>query len=458
MRGQRIILDKSVIFGLNNEEVDSLDRYFFQIVPSILVSEILADLTKGTGPKVFNIIAAHTYRVSGNHGLTLNFQKRLANSLQGIEIPMDGRFLPSGETVVRTNSGSFATIVETPLEDEILARWERREFTDQEKLWAERFRRRMERPLNPKLYFESIEKAGLSFNVPQSDEELFAVVDGLLSNKALIPRLFTILVRHFGIDPKLSDKVTKRWYRESRKPFEEFAPYAFFCLKASFVWHLSLTNPKLFKPDKNDRKDLEYCYYLPNTQIFATKDKKLHCLMRALVRPDQSLVDGDTLKQDLGKISEAWTKLTTEERIVRNAERGDAPPEVENSVVYKLWKEHDGEINPSRHKQIVDRKLVDRSLPKEEQVPFTFRDFMQRKAKEIRDGRRLSQKELDALNEFHGGKDPTTMLVFRSNVSGERLRKWHPELIETDQAELDSDDYSQIYLDPAEYRELEIID
>ena len=46
MRGLRIILDKSVVYGLNNFEVDSLDRYFFQVVPHILADEILADLTK----------------------------------------------------------------------------------------------------------------------------------------------------------------------------------------------------------------------------------------------------------------------------------------------------------------------------------------------------------------------------------------------------------------------------
>jgi hypothetical protein len=46
MRGLRIILDKSVVVKLNNFEVDSLDRHFFQIVPSILKEEILADLTK----------------------------------------------------------------------------------------------------------------------------------------------------------------------------------------------------------------------------------------------------------------------------------------------------------------------------------------------------------------------------------------------------------------------------
>ena len=43
MRGLRIILDKSTVYGLHNEEIDSLDRYFFQIVPSILINEILAE-------------------------------------------------------------------------------------------------------------------------------------------------------------------------------------------------------------------------------------------------------------------------------------------------------------------------------------------------------------------------------------------------------------------------------
>jgi hypothetical protein len=50
MRGLRIILDKSVVYGLNNSEADSLDRYFFQIVPHILANEILAELTKGADP------------------------------------------------------------------------------------------------------------------------------------------------------------------------------------------------------------------------------------------------------------------------------------------------------------------------------------------------------------------------------------------------------------------------
>ena len=45
MSGLRIILDRSVVFRLNNFEADALDRISFKSYP-ILADEILADLTK----------------------------------------------------------------------------------------------------------------------------------------------------------------------------------------------------------------------------------------------------------------------------------------------------------------------------------------------------------------------------------------------------------------------------
>lgn len=58
----------------------------------------------------------------------------------------------------------------------------------------------------------------------------------------------------------------------------------------------------------------------------------------------------------------------------------NAPPENEGSVIYKLWKKHRGKINASRHREIVNRKLVESSRPKEEQIPFTFHEFVQKTA------------------------------------------------------------------------------
>lgn len=197
MRGLRIILDKSAVFGLGNEEVDSLDRYFFQVVPQILVNEIIADLTKESAGMTKRI-AAHTYRVSGNQGLAFDHRKRLVASLQGREAPMDGRFMASREKVVRTASGSLASLIETPLEDELLARWERQEFTDTEREWAQRFRTIAERPLATELYLAKIESAGLSFAVPTSDEELANSVKHILSDIRMVTKLFEILEEDFS--------------------------------------------------------------------------------------------------------------------------------------------------------------------------------------------------------------------------------------------------------------------
>jgi hypothetical protein len=68
--------------------------------------------------------------------------------------------------------------------------------------------------------------------------------------------------------------------------------------------------------------------------------------MAALVRPEQSLVNADDLKNDLRKINKDWEALTTEEKIALNAKRGNAPPENLQSLVYQLWLKHDGKISP----------------------------------------------------------------------------------------------------------------
>ena len=102
-------------------------------------------------------------------------------------------------------------------------------------------------------------------------------------------------------------------------------------------------------------------------------------------------------------------------------------------------------------------KFIDESLPKEQQVPFTFAEFTQKKAKEIREGKKLSEKEREALNKLYQGKDPTTMRMFNSRINRDRLRKWHPELTEAAVDNLTSDIRNQIWLDPQEYRTLIVV-
>lgn len=449
MRGLRITLDKSAVYGLHNHEVDSMDRYFFQIVPHSLVNEILADLTKTDDHKSSQRIAAHTYRISGNHGLTLSHQTRLINSLMGYEVPMDGRFLPSGETLVRTTRGSIATIIETPLEDEVLSRWQRGEFSPEENGWAAQFRSTMEMALDYKKYVSRITSAEIEFQPPKSIDELIATADRILNDQRFTNHLFAILAEDFNIGLQATLRAIERWNSQGNRSFVEFAPYAAFCLRASLLWHLSLTNSQLFSPDRNDRKDLEYCFYLPNTQIFASRDKKQLTLMSALIREDQSLVNADDLKADLKRTSVAWDLLTNDERIAQNARRGAAPPELEDSLLYQLWKKHDGELRLSRKNELENVRFIDDSLPREQQVPFTLSDFLQAKIKEITNGTRLTREEIDELHRIHNGRDPSSIKMFNTRTSRKRFAKWYPELSEDTLEEMEVQ--NEVYLDPSEY-------
>jgi len=428
MRGLRIILDKSVVVKLNNFEVDSLDRHFFQIVPPILKEEILADLTKDPiKKKAIGHIISNSYRISGNRGLAMDYREIVEHSLLGEEVAMEGKFFPARETVVRSESGSLTTIVETPAEDEVIARWERGEFSEQEKTWAKKFRERMERPLNPKLFLDNIAKAGLSFSPPRSDEELISTVDKLLSEGKLQARLFDIVRWQFNMPVALINKATLRWCKEGRTMFKDFAPYVFFCLRASFLWTLGLTNRELFKPDKNDRKDLEYCFYLPHTQIFASKDDKFIRLVPALLQPYQRFVDGDILKADLNSLSTNWDQLSKEEQIKVLAERDSAPPENPNSIVYEIWQELSGVLNPSLPLEILKAKATSFKYPGES---LTVGEIFRRKYKEAVDGKPISEGEFDALKE--DSKLPTTSMIRKSRLSKERIKKRYPQLKDSD--------------------------
>ena len=85
-------------------------------------------------------------------------------------------------------------------------------------------------------------------------------------------------------------------------------------------------------------RDLEYCYYLPFCEVFASTDK-IHRKLKILLRPDQDFV-GDKLKEDLIRLAVEWASLTKDQKIERNSQLGFRPPEIQGSIIYELWEKH----------------------------------------------------------------------------------------------------------------------
>jgi len=433
MSALRIILDKSVVYGLKNPQVDSLDRHFFLVVPPILINEILADLAKkAEEPDIGDKISQHSYRISGNRGIAEHYRTLLANSLMGNQFGMDGRFFPAGQTTVQTDSGSFGTKIETQLEDETIFRWERGQFTIEEIAWATRWRKKAEMPVFTTFYIDHLKRAGLEFKPPKSDKDLVETVDTLLDERKLQGRLLPMLARAFSIPEHSQAMNIKRWFKEGRPMLKDFAPYAFFCLRANMIWALGMTNTGLFQPDKNDRKDLEYCYYLPFCEIFASHDRKHKRLVPFLLRPDQTFVNGQDLKDDLIQLSEKWEVLSQEEKKRIFFERGGAPPEDETSIAFQLWKKYRGKVARQLFPDISKAMVVDSSLPEEEQVPITFEEMIRTITKKLKPSRELPYNEQKSIEE-------TSFAVRTTKMSKKRLLKLYPHLTEADLENKDSD-------------------
>jgi hypothetical protein len=344
----RIILDKSVVFGLNNDEVDSLDRYFLQIIPPILMNEILADLTKATEEKgAIKRLAGNSYRIGGNRVLNTDYKFLLQCSLVGSEGPMNGHPVPLGERVVQTTDGKVGVIVETGDEDEMIMRWERQEFTEEEKHKAAAFRAGYSRPIDFRFYVERLREIGINFSPPKNTDVLFELVESVLRERKLQARLLALIHEEHGFTNDFMWKVFQHWYMAGAPMFETYAPYAFFCLRASFLWVLGMSNSGLFAPDENDRKDLEYLYYLPFTELFSSDDRKHKRLVPYLLNDYQQFVVGAELKSDLLRLTTEWKALSREAQIKTSAVRGTAPPENDDSLVYRLWKQFRGTLNPN---------------------------------------------------------------------------------------------------------------
>ena len=260
---------------------------------------------------------------------------------------MDGWPVPVGERVVETTDGKVGVIVETPDEDEMIMRWERQEFTEEEKTKATDFRKQYSRPIDFPFYVERLRKVGITFRPPKNTDVLFELVESVLRERKLQARLFALIQEEHGFTNEFMWKVFRHWYMAGAPMFETFAPYAFFCLRASFLWALGMSNSGLFAPDENDRKDLEYLYYLPFTELFSSEDRKHKRLVPYLLNENQEFVPGAELKSDLTRLTSEWNTLSREEQIKTLAVRGTAPPENEDSLVYQLWKQFRGTINPN---------------------------------------------------------------------------------------------------------------
>jgi hypothetical protein len=270
--GPILLFDKSTFEMLSREEHYVRERYFYENLTPILVTEILGDLSKafkdGRDPR--DKVADLAGKFFGSGGPVNHDAHELAvQSLIGNDPPQTGQILAQGGR--RAGEG---VIIDPTWWNRALLRWGQGEFSDLEKQYAELWRTVTHRPGFQSL-FESIHKRGVILPKVTSEPELPKALDDLTSDPRLQDVWLDVLLERLGAKPHEADFIRRRWNAAFRS-IRVFAPYAYHCLKA-WVGLVMVVRHRLFKWAPTHVVDLQYLYYLPFCQVFSSNDK-LHRL------------------------------------------------------------------------------------------------------------------------------------------------------------------------------------
>jgi hypothetical protein len=339
--GPIILLDKSSIQSLSAQEIEFLYRYYTINIAPVLIIEILGDLMK---PNKEDVLTGKDVQELSNKllqidsAVSVHYRTLIAHSLLGNEVSMDGRpYVPGGRSVEEPGGKKGVVFDEDP-EEKAIHRWRSGQFSEAEALLSHRWR---ESTVQIDLGRTKEMYKPIASLVPEtaSFEQLVSAIDKILVEPELQTKLLRQLIYEFSFDPQFASRVFHRWEQRQFSRVKDFAPYAFFCFSATFSFYIGLVRNFIGTRPTN-RVDLEYAYYAPFAMVFSSRDNFHKTFVPPFLRPDQTFVSGDQLKQDLKNIADVWNSLAPERRTDWLKENGQYPPERDNSITLQLWQKY----------------------------------------------------------------------------------------------------------------------
>lgn len=338
--GPIIILDKSTLQSLSNDELLFLNKYFILNIPPVLFMEIWGDLAKpdkqgAISKDQVQQLAQKVYR--GQSAINAHFSHCIIGSLLGERVPMDRRILlPRGSPRI-TKSGKKGVVFEETPEEKQLNRWKFGDFDSEEQVIATQWRA-SSNVIDLEAVKMSFDKKFKSIVKIDSLASLDSFVNNYLAHPASQTDFLSQLTEEYKIPQKIASKIFLRYERANRPPLSTFAPYAYYCLHIKTFFLLALIY-NLVSTRRTNIIDLEYLFYLPFCMAFSSSDKFHQTLVPYIIRDDQRFVHGLDLKDDLTHLAHDWNVNFHKDMKAWDAKYGSGPPENDNSIVYRLWRE-----------------------------------------------------------------------------------------------------------------------
>lgn len=341
--GPTIILDKSAIQALSQQEIYFLFKHYYVVVTPILIMEILADLKKSkdeTGLSKREVQQLSKKLLSSDSVINTNFKDLCVGSLVGRDIPMTGHAIVNGGIPIETSRGEKGIFLDEPWERKALRNWESGIFSNTEEIIAQKWRETTQ-ALNLEDHKQKLKGLLKDMPKPEDFKELDLYVERYISNSDPVIQFSCIasFMDQIGISDQPKNIIHNRWLDQQLPLFRDFAPYAYHCFKANMIFYTGLVF-ELISTRPSNHIDLEYLYYLPFCMVFSSGDKFHKNICPPLLRNDQDFIGRDNLKGDLHWLSMEWDTLSEEEKLDRAYNYGSYPPVNPESVTYQLWQKH----------------------------------------------------------------------------------------------------------------------
>ncbi|MBL0127579.1 MAG: hypothetical protein IPP83_08975 [Flavobacteriales bacterium] len=336
--GPSIIIDKSALEGLSVEEVLTLHRYYFVNVVPVLVTEVLADLSKeakrGTPQEKVTEIAKKL--LPGDVVVNAEFRMLIEGELGGHVIEPDFRPFVVHVVPVETAAGEAGFHVSETRESLALGRWRNRSFTDAEGISAELWRAMSTNP-QAIVDLRAKWKGQSPFDGTVTTlEGALRLTDELLADPSKQSDWLQFIVSEFEVPVTQAPLIFLRWEQTDHSSLATFAPYAHHCCRVRIFFLLLVLNS--LAGGTTDEVDLQYLYYMPFARVFTSNDMKFHGRVLPLfIKEKQDFVTGADLKADLRRLSKHLASLTDAEEIERFKKE---PPLLPNSLTVSLWSKH----------------------------------------------------------------------------------------------------------------------
>lgn len=339
--GPMLLLDKSALECLNENEAVWLDMFFGANIVPLFYVETLADLEKSdkTNRTSEKIVADIAKKTPVNATFPNAYHKELViQDLFGNHPPIDTHQVVVAQGEVRKDSeGKLGHHIEEFAEQAALNRWFRGDFSDLERNFAKGWREALN-SLDPETTTEWVKNLVPKDRKFSTVDDVKAFADEFVRGSGL--EVLNFALQLLGVPRKLVFTIQKRYIAAGQPPLEDFAPYASFVLKVDIFYYLCLRSSFISGDRASNKVDIAYLYYLPFCHAFVSKDRRLHKRVAHLFMENhQRFVDAEDFKKALKQADEHYVQYAEEIEKVGLMRFAVYPDPAMNNLIVEMWDE-----------------------------------------------------------------------------------------------------------------------